>query len=39
MTEFFNRIYRRKFILTVGASAGTVLLAGCAGKSTGRRGW
>ncbi|MEB3218122.1 MAG: ABC transporter substrate-binding protein [Nostocales cyanobacterium 94392] len=32
MTEFFNPISRRKFILTAGASAGTVLLAGCLGN-------
>ncbi len=31
MTDF-NRISRRKFILTAGASAGTVLLAGCLGN-------
>ena len=31
MTDF-NRISRRKFLLTAGASAGTVLLAGCLGN-------
>jgi bicarbonate transport system substrate-binding protein len=32
MTEFFNQISRRKFILTTGASAGAVLLKGCLGN-------
>ncbi|MBE9036572.1 CmpA/NrtA family ABC transporter substrate-binding protein [aff. Roholtiella sp. LEGE 12411] len=32
MTEFFNQISRRKFILTAGASAGTVFLKGCLGN-------
>ncbi|WP_414619533.1 ABC transporter substrate-binding protein [Calothrix sp. CCY 0018] len=32
MAEFFNSISRRKFLLTAGASAGTVLLAGCLGN-------
>ncbi len=32
MTEFFNQISRRKFILTAGASAGAVFLKGCLGN-------
>jgi bicarbonate transport system substrate-binding protein len=32
MTEFFNRFNRRKFIFTVGASAGAVFLKGCLGN-------
>ena len=29
MSEFFNQISRRKFIVTAGVSAGAVLLKGC----------
>ncbi|MEB3179749.1 MAG: CmpA/NrtA family ABC transporter substrate-binding protein [Nostocaceae cyanobacterium] len=32
MSEFFNQISRRKFILTAGASAGAVFLKGCLGN-------
>jgi bicarbonate transport system substrate-binding protein len=32
MTEFFNQINRRKFIITAGASAGAVFLKGCVGN-------
>lgn len=32
MSEFFNQISRRKFILTAGASASAVLLKGCLGN-------
>ncbi|BAY79537.1 bicarbonate transport system substrate-binding protein (plasmid) [Nostoc linckia NIES-25] len=32
MTEFFNRISRRKFIFTAGASASAVFLKGCLGN-------
>jgi bicarbonate transport system substrate-binding protein len=32
MTEFFNQISRRKFILTAGVSASAVLLKGCLGN-------
>jgi bicarbonate transport system substrate-binding protein len=32
MTEFFNQFSRRKFIVTVGASAGAVFLKGCLGN-------
>jgi len=32
MTEFFNRVSRRKFILTAGVSAGAILLKGCLGN-------
>ncbi|MBN3927400.1 CmpA/NrtA family ABC transporter substrate-binding protein, partial [Nostoc sp. NMS4] len=32
MTEFFNQISRRKFIVTAGVSAGAVFLKGCLGN-------
>lgn len=32
MTEFFNRVSRRKFIVTAGISASAVLLKGCLGN-------
>ncbi|MBD2197637.1 MULTISPECIES: CmpA/NrtA family ABC transporter substrate-binding protein [Calothrix] len=32
MTEFFNQVSRRKFIITAGASAGAVFLKGCLGN-------
>jgi bicarbonate transport system substrate-binding protein len=32
MSEFFNQISRRKFLLTAGASAGSILLKGCVGN-------
>jgi bicarbonate transport system substrate-binding protein len=32
MSDFFNQINRRKFILTAGASAGAVFLKGCLGN-------
>ncbi|MFM6221032.1 MAG: ABC transporter substrate-binding protein, partial [Dolichospermum sp.] len=40
MTEFFNRISRRKFIVTAGVSASAVLLKGCLGNppETGKTG-
>lgn len=42
MTEFFNRVSRRKFIVTAGVSASAVLLKGCLGNppetgNTGRK--
>ncbi|MBD2444600.1 ABC transporter substrate-binding protein [Dolichospermum sp. FACHB-1091] len=42
MTEFFNRVSRRKFIVTAGISASAVLLKGCLGNppetgNTGRK--
>ena len=32
MSEFFNQISRRKFIVTAGISASAVLLKGCLGN-------
>ena len=40
MSEFFNQVSRRKFILTAGVSASAVLLKGCLGNppETGKSG-